>query len=150
MFVLLGFILCAIATTIAFLEMDFFHHQPPFDVFHPIKVLGNIGGIAIIIGLIIMIARHGGDSEISGKMTYSLGLFIVMVVLVVLSGFGAQFFRMGNVAELAYPIYYLHILTVFFLLLYAPYSFFGHMFYRTLAMVFARSIGRLPQEFATD
>lgn len=146
MFVLFGFGFAAIATTIAFLEMDFFHHPPPYSFSHPLKIFGNIGGVSILIGIIIILIQHNKNAVISVKMSYALKLFIVNVILVVITGFGAQFYRVGAVVELAYPLYFFHILTVFFLLIYAPYSYFGHMFYRTLAMVFATSIGRLPQK----
>ncbi|NQT35652.1 quinone-interacting membrane-bound oxidoreductase complex subunit QmoC [bacterium] len=151
--VFFGFVFTALATAMATFEMLFLHkflglegHYPPFSLLHPIKIFGNIGGFAIVAGVVIMIYQHITNSENAGKAVYSTWLFIWMTGLVAVSGLGAQFFRIAGVAEFAYPFYFLHLLTVFFLIWYAPYSQFGHMFYRTLAMIFARSIGREAKE----
>jgi quinone-modifying oxidoreductase subunit QmoC len=43
---------------------------------------------------------------------------------------------------LAYPTYFLHLTSVFFLFFYAPYTKMAHMVYRTTAMLYARMSGR--------
>ncbi|MBF0482903.1 MAG: heterodisulfide reductase subunit E, partial [Desulfovibrionaceae bacterium] len=45
---------------------------------------------------------------------------------------------------LAYPVYYLHLVAVFMLFAYLPWSKLGHLVYRTTALVYARYSGRLP------
>jgi quinone-modifying oxidoreductase subunit QmoC len=49
--------------------------------------------------------------------------------------------RLGDM-ELGYFIYFLHLVFVWSLFAYAPYSKFAHLFYRTTAMVFVRHSGR--------
>ncbi|NQU05584.1 MAG: quinone-interacting membrane-bound oxidoreductase complex subunit QmoC [Calditrichaeota bacterium] len=148
-----GFVLTAAATAVATIEMLFFHkfmglegHYPPFSFIHPAKIFGNLGGFAIVIGIAIMIYQRITNTESAGKASYTMWLFIWITGIVAVSGLGAQFFRAASIAELAYPFYFLHMMTVFFLIWYAPYSQFGHMFYRSLAMVFARSISREARE----
>ncbi|MDP8239655.1 MAG: quinone-interacting membrane-bound oxidoreductase complex subunit QmoC [Candidatus Hatepunaea meridiana] len=144
-----GFILTAAATAMATIEMVVFHnflgfegHYPPFPLYHPIKICGNLGGFAIVIGVIIVMYQRITNPKNAGKAGYTMWLFIWVTGIVALSGLLCQFMRIAGIGELAYPLYFIHITTVFFLLLYSPYSQFGHMFYRTLAMVFAKSIGR--------
>jgi quinone-modifying oxidoreductase subunit QmoC len=61
-----------------------------------------------------------------------------------LTGLGAEIFRLANVASLAYPTYYLHLISVFMLFAYLPWSKLGHLVYRTTALVYAHQAGRLP------
>ncbi|MCF7811828.1 hypothetical protein K9N50_12670, partial [bacterium] len=148
-----GFVFTGIATAIATVEMVFFHrilefegHYPPFGFLHPAKIFGNIGGFAIVLGIAIMVIQRIKNTESAGKASYTIWLFLWFTGIVGITGLGAQFSRAVSIPELAYPLYFLHLMTVFFLIWYAPYSQFGHIFYRTIAMVFARSIGREARE----
>ncbi len=119
---------------------------PPLYWFDPpIKILGNASGLGMIVGLTIMLNRHSSDSESSGIILYPQKIFLCSIYIVAVTGLAIQFLRMGELPMLAYGFYFIHLIFVFFLLWYAPYSQFGHLFYRTLAMVFARSVNRLPQ-----
>ncbi len=115
---------------------------PPYSLFNPLKILGNLGGIGIIVGFVMVLVQRSKDPASSGKTTYSIGILIWMIGIIGISGMFSQFFRMWDMPILAYPTYFIHLTTVFFLLWYAPYSQIGHMFYRTLAMIFATGIDR--------
>jgi len=120
---------------------------PPIPLTHPIKWLGNASGLAMIIGLALVIWQRSAHSDTSGKAGYSHWLFIWTTLCIALSGMSLQVWRLMDLPQIAYPVYFFHLLAVFFLLWYAPYSQLGHMFYRTLAMVFAAGVGRKPREF---
>lgn len=119
---------------------------PPIPFTNPVKWLGNASGLAILIGIVIILVQRSRDDEIAGRSTYGHSLFIWMLLIVAATGMLIQLLRIYDVREIAYLTYFTHLLAVFFLLWYAPYSQFGHMFYRALAMVFAKSIGREARE----
>jgi len=54
------------------------------------------------------------------------------------AGFLAQIARSAELPHAAYPTYFVHLVLVFFLLAYSPYSKFAHVFYRPAAMLIAR------------
>ncbi len=120
----------------------------PIDLPHPVKILGAVSGIAILLGSGMLILRRLTSKDDVGANGYADNLFLYMLFLVGLTGMLSWLGRLTGVAMLAYVIYYLHILTVYFLLWYMPYSKFAHMIYRTLAMVYARSIDRRPRSLA--
>ena len=65
-----------------------------------------------------------------------------MIFAVGATGLGAWLFRLLHIKILAYPTYFLHLCSVFFLFFYAPYTKMAHMVYRTTAMLWARMSGR--------
>lgn len=111
----------------------------PIDLPHPIKILGVVSGIAIVAGGMLLIVRRwmGGDDV--GASAYHDWLFLITLFLVGITGMFAWILRIAEIPVLGYLDYYLHLVLVFFLLWYAPYSKFAHMFYRTLALTFAKS-----------
>lgn len=149
MLIFFGFALAFISTLWAafnmlvltkLLGMEGFY--PPYPVYHPLKILGNLGGIGIVVGAVILLVQRSSDPESSGKTTNAISTMIWIVGIIGLTGMFSQFFRMWDMPAFAYPTYFIHLATVFFLLWYAPFTQIGHMFYRTLAMVFATGIDR--------
>ncbi|MEK7385349.1 MAG: heterodisulfide reductase subunit E, partial [candidate division NC10 bacterium] len=74
-----------------------------------------------------------------GKSTYSDWLFIAVLLLTTLTGFLCQALRLADLPGLAYPMYVVHLVMIYFLLVYLPYSKFAHLEYRTVAMLHAAS-----------
>jgi quinone-modifying oxidoreductase subunit QmoC len=50
--------------------------------------------------------------------------------------------RLAEVPEVAYPFYVVHLLFVYSLFVYFPYSKFAHVIYRILANTHAKMLGR--------
>ncbi len=144
--VFFGFVGALITTAIAVAAIFVFNQHPPFPLTHPIKLLGNVSGFAIVTGLFIMIFRNTIELRESGNLVYGHRLFLWTLLIVTLTGLGSQFFRIAELPVLAYPTYFVHLVAVFFLLWYAPYSQFGHMFYRTLALIYAQTVNRRVSE----
>lgn len=140
--VFFGFLGAMATAGLALLAMILINLDPPIPLSHPIKWLGNASGFAGVAGLTIMISRRLTGKDKVGANGYADWLFLIMLLLVFLTGLLSQFLRLAESPLSAYSIYFIHLLVVFFLLWYAPYSKFGHMFYRSIALVHARSIGR--------
>lgn len=114
----------------------------PVELPHPVKILGALSGVALVIGGAILIMRRRTDPDGVGAHGYSDNLFITIIFLVGLTGMLSWLLRLTGSGAAAYPMYFIHLVCVWFLLWYMPYSKFAHMFYRTLALVYSRSIGR--------
>jgi len=113
----------------------------PYDFFHPIKLIGNISGTMAFLACVLIVTRRMSRPE-AGKATTFDWTFIWVLFFTIVTGFLAQVFRVFELAATAYITYYVHLVLVFFLLAFAAYTKMGHVFYRTVAMVYARWSGR--------
>ena len=114
----------------------------PIELPHPVKILGGLSGVALVAGSGLLIARRWADRETVGANGYTDYLFLYILFFAGLTGMGSWLIRVSGAAMAAYITYFVHLVFVFFLLWYMPYSKFAHMIYRTLALVHARRIGR--------
>ena len=113
----------------------------PYGFFHPIKVLGNVSGTLAFLGFMLLVVRRMAKSEAGGATAFDW-VFVWVLVLVVMTGFLSQVFRVSELRVAAYSTYYIHLVFVFFLLAYAGYTKMAHVFFRAAAMVYARWSGR--------
>ena len=134
-----GFILLLLVTLYAIVATVI--HQYPLTATNPFKILGNIAGLMLLAGLIIMIYNRLRNNSEVGKGGYSDWMLIIAILLLTLSGGVVELARFQN-WSLAYHLYFFHLVCVWFVVIYLPYTKFGHIVYRTLAMVFASSINR--------
>ena len=104
--------------------------------------LGHLSGIALFVGWRMLLYRRWTNRDEVGANGYADHLFLYVMFLTGLSGMLAWVTRRSGVARFAYVNYFIHIVCVYFLLWYMPYSKFAHMFYRALAIVHARCNGR--------
>lgn len=115
----------------------------PIDLPNPVKFLGVLSGIAMVVGGYLLIHRRLNHKDEVGANGYVDYLFLYVFFLVGLTGMLSWLGRLYGTPMVAYVIYFLHLVCVFFLLWYMPYSKFAHMIYRMLAMVHARRIDRI-------
>jgi quinone-modifying oxidoreductase subunit QmoC len=120
----------------------FFNFQAPIPLFNPIKILGNLSGLLLLIGSTLVIIKRLRTKENLGSSTYSDWILILIVFGVALTGLLTEAMRLTATPFIAYNTYYVHLVLIFFLLWYAPYSKLAHMFYRTLALVYLRMNNR--------
>ena len=111
----------------------------PMSMWNPVKILANVGAIAMIVGIGILWGNRARmESEGKSSKTFYDWFLIWMIMGVGVTGLVAELFRLIDVASVGYVIYYLHLVSVMMLFLYMPYTKFAHMVYRTFAMAFER------------
>ncbi|MBD3257035.1 (Fe-S)-binding protein [candidate division GN15 bacterium] len=115
----------------------------PIDLPHPVKFLGAISGIGLVVGGAMLVYRRWTNKDAVGANGYADYLFLYVIFVTGLTGMLSWGGRLTGIGAVAYSIYFVHMVSVFFLLWYMPYSKFAHMIYRTLALVRARQTGRL-------
>lgn len=113
----------------------------PLPLHDPFKIAGNIASLMIYTGLGIMIYQRIFNRNIFGKSGYQDWLLLVSVALLTLSGTLVQMARFGN-WPVAYHLYFFHLVAVWFVIIYLPFTKMGHILYRTTALLYARSTGR--------
>lgn len=114
----------------------------PFGFWNPWKILANAGGIAILAGCALIIKDRLTEDEQAGSGTYFDWALIVTLLSVVLTGFVTEVLHYVRLEPHRHLAYFVHLVFVFTLLMYLPYSKFAHMIYRTTALVFAERTGR--------
>jgi quinone-modifying oxidoreductase, subunit QmoC len=116
----------------------------PMSLWSPVKMLANVGAVLFFYGLTLLTRRRLKlDAHSSGAAFYDWYLLGVIWAVGV-TGLACEILRLADMALLAYPMYYLHLISVFMLIAYLPWSKLGHLVYRTTALVYARVSGRLP------
>ena len=134
-----GFLGLVATTTSVGIGIYAFGYLAPWPLWHPVKILGNASGVAVVGALLVFGYRRVADAERAGKSTYSDWLFLVVLGSTTLTGFLCEILRLADARGAAYPMYAVHLVFVFVLLVYIPYSKFSHLVYRTTAMLYAAS-----------
>jgi quinone-modifying oxidoreductase subunit QmoC len=108
--------------------------HPPLSMLNPLKLLANVSTVVVAAGLIVMLLERLGSREGRGPNTYFDWFLLLTLVGIVFTGMLSQILRLGQSATLMYPVYFVHLVLIFCLFLYGPYSKFSHFIYRTIAM----------------
>ncbi|MDQ7787322.1 MAG: quinone-interacting membrane-bound oxidoreductase complex subunit QmoC [Thermodesulfovibrionales bacterium] len=114
----------------------------PYPLTDPLKVLANFSALGLLIGIVMVISNRLKNQEKAGKGGYYDWLLIYIIFAVMATGILSEVFRLLDLAILSYLIYFAHLVVVFFLFAYAPFSKMAHMLYRATAMVFAKATNR--------
>ena len=114
----------------------------PFGFWDPWKMLANLGGIAVLGGCLLMAFERLRDGERLSVGTFSTWALLGTLAIVVLTGFASEALHYLRLEPHRHIAYFAHLVFVFALLIYLPYSKFAHIVYRTVAMVHAEYTGR--------
>ncbi len=115
--------------------------ESPYPISDPVKLLALVSSAAFALGVILIVLNRFAQAGKSGIGSYFDWIFLTIVIGVGATGMAAWALRLADM-EIGYFVYFLHLVFVWSLFAYAPYSKFAHLFYRTTAMVFAKYTGR--------
>ncbi len=139
-----GFLLLLTATTMAFIWTVGLGKELSLPAWNPIKVIGNLGGISLFIGLTaVSLRRLLRPHQVGGSMYFDW-YFIGVLYLLTITGFAVEILRYSGLGDAAYSTYMVHLVFYFMLFTYLPFTKFAHIVYRTLALTRARQMGRRP------
>ncbi|MBW2020187.1 MAG: quinone-interacting membrane-bound oxidoreductase complex subunit QmoC [Deltaproteobacteria bacterium] len=145
--VLFSFIGLFVVTSFFFVALYILHEPGPYSLANPVKILANVSAIALFIGVLLMISNRLKDKGSNvGKGSYFDWSLIVLVLGLVVTGGLSELTRLAHLPAVAYPMYFTHLVFVFCLFAYLPYSKLAHLVYRTLAMAYSRYAEREPCE----
>ena len=114
----------------------------PMPLTFPVKILANLGAVLLLGGLALLtIRRRALDPKKSSSNFYDWYLLGV-IWAVAITGVLSELFRLAGIAPVAYFVYYLHLVIVWMLFAYLPWSKLGHLVYRTAALTYVRTMGR--------
>jgi len=130
-----SFIALFIVTNIFFVVLYVFQQHGPYSQLNPVKWLANVAGVALVIGSALMIKERLAkkDQVSTYKDWYLLGLVFGLG----LTGMLTEMTRLGGAAGISYFLYFVHLIFVFNLFVFLPYSKLAHLVYRTVAMAYA-------------
>ena len=114
----------------------------PFNFWNPWRMLANLGGAVLVVGCLLMIyerLKRAGQGDVN---TYFDWAFLGTLFAVVLTGFASEVLHYVRMEPHRQIVYFIHLVCVFSLLMYLPYSKFAHLVYRTTAMVYVEHSGR--------
>ncbi len=130
-----GFVMLLFVTLFAILSVIFFEY--PIPLWNPIKITGNIASLMLLTGGGIMIWQRLFNKELTGHTSYFDWIFLIGFYLLVITGVLVEIFRFAD-WHIGYYFYSIHLTLVWFIILYAPYTKFAHMIYRTIALAYSR------------
>ena len=116
-------------------------HNYPLSITNPFKIAGNLASLMLLAGTGIFMAERLFNKKTGGNSNYSDWLLLIAIFLLTVSGVFVQLARFEN-WNFAYHLYFFHLVCVWFVIIYLPYTKFAHMVYRLVALAFAEKVGR--------
>jgi len=136
-----GFVGLFITTSWVAFYYWFFHINTPISLGDPLKWVANTSALLLIIGTLILIVNRLKDKGVNSRSSSFDWTFAIIVLLIGLTGLSTEIARLSSIADIAYPLYFIHLLFVFYIIVYFPYSKLAHFGYRLLAITFHKMAG---------
>ncbi len=134
MMVLFSFIGLFIVTSCFFIALYGLGMHGPYTQWSPVKWLGNASAVALIIGSLLLLKdRMAKTDQVSVyKDWYLVGLVIGLGV----TGLLSEMTRLAGAATVTYWVYFIHLIFVFNLFAFTPFTKLAHLVYRTIALAY--------------
>jgi len=129
-----GFVGLAVVGTATGIGTMFGILRTPLALLSPLKILANASALVILGGSLILLWERVHDPIQRTASTYFDWFFLLTLTGVALTGILSEIMRLAQFSALMYSIYYVHLVLIFALFLYAPYSKFAHLAYRTVVL----------------
>ena len=113
----------------------------PLNFWNPVKIIGNLASFALLIGISAMFIKRNFNKDKKEFSSFYDKIFLISILFLTLSGIGLEIGRFLN-WTFSYYIYIFHLLLVWMIMIYLPYTKFAHIIYRTVALIYAKHIGR--------
>jgi quinone-modifying oxidoreductase subunit QmoC len=140
MMVLFAFIGLFIVTSIFFITLYGLQIHGPYSQLNPVKWLANVAGLSLVIGSLLMIKnRLAKKDQVS---TYNDWWLISWALALGATGLLTEMTRLAGMAGISYTLYFIHLMFVWSLFFFIPYSKLAHLVYRTTALAYNEYIGR--------
>jgi len=136
MMVLYSFIGLFIVTSIGFIMLYIAKSPGPYSQLNPVKWLANISGVALVIGSALMI-KNRLDKKDDQVTSYKDRFILGVVFALGLTGMLTEMARLAHMAYTANFFYFLHLIAIFNLFAFLPFSKMAHLVYRLAAMTYA-------------
>jgi quinone-modifying oxidoreductase subunit QmoC len=133
--VLFSFIGLFVVTNCFFFAEWILHIEGPYSQFNPVKWLGNLAGVSLVVGSILLWRNRLAKKD-QGS-TYWDWYLVVLAFSLGATGLGTEISRLLGLPGVAYVIYFLHLMFIWSLFAYTPFSKLAHIVYRTAAMTYA-------------
>lgn len=114
----------------------------PMPLTFPVKILANLGAILLLGGLALLTIRRRQLDPKKSQSNYYDWYLLGVIWAVAVTGVLSELFRLSGIAPVAYFVYYLHLVVVWMLFAYLPWTKLGHFVYRTAALTYVRAMGR--------
>ena len=135
MMVLYSFIGLFIVTAVCGTMLYLGGYPGPYPQLNPIKWLANVSGVALVIGSALMI-KNRLDNK-TQKSAYKDWLILGIVFVLGLSGMLTEMARLAHLEWTCYILYWVHLIAIFNLFAFLPFSKMAHLVYRLVAMGYA-------------
>jgi quinone-modifying oxidoreductase subunit QmoC len=117
----------------------------PLPILHPIKLVGNAAGLALLFGAAWFAGQRWRTRKTDPSNPFDW-LLLGTLLTTGITGFLAEILRYADLASLAYPTYFVHLVAVFVLLCGLPFGKLAHVLHRSTALTARAYHARLERE----